>query len=394
MHAPRTEAAAGTRLWTRNFLLVLAAMHLYFLSFFGTFTALPLYLAGAADWEIGLVVGLQAAAAGVVRPYSGRLVDRYGRKPFQLWGALASGLALAGHALTADPYLLLPLRVLHGLAMSVFTTASLAMGADAAPPGRRGEAMGYYTMINNLAQLYGPWLGLSVATALSFTAFFLTAGLSAAAAAALGLLLREPPAAAPVDPPREPLVNRRALLPTGVFLTATIGYGAIQGFLALFAERAGLGNSGLFFIVFGGALVLVRVAAGVVSDRRGRLVVVVPGMVVAAGAMALLASSQAALFLPAAALFGAGFAMAHTGLLALTVDRAGEAQRGSALATFVLAWDVGTLLGTLGMGLVAAVAGFGGVFGLAAALPLLGVWTLLLARGPRPAGQRTGWSRS
>jgi MFS family permease len=378
----------GARLWTWSFALVLAAMHLFFLGFFGTFTALPLYLADrATDWEIGVVVGVQAAAALAVRPFSGRLVDRYGGKRFQVWGAFFAGVSLLGHALSPSPVVLIPFRVLQGVSLSVFPTASLTAAADAAPESRRGEAMGYYMMVNNLAQLYGPWLAFFLVTQLGFPTFFLLAGAASVVGAVLGVKVRESRKGAATGTAQTPLFLRRALLPAGIFLSMTIAYSSVQAFLALFATRLNLGDPGLFFICFGAALVLLRVASGAFSDRWGRRAVIVPGMTIAGLAMLLLASAVPALFFPAAVTFGAGFAMGHTGLLALTTDMTSVRDRGAAMATFTLAWDAGNMLGSLGMGIVAAVAGYESVFWLAAVLPMLGLLTFLTIRpAAAPAG--------
>ena len=106
-------------LWTANYLLILASMHLYFIGFFSTFTTLPLYLEEAAKWQIGMVVGIMGIAGMLIRPLAGHWVDRYGRRRFMLLGAALTALSFAAYALTDDPYLLLPVRVIHGISMEI-----------------------------------------------------------------------------------------------------------------------------------------------------------------------------------------------------------------------------------------------------------------------------------
>jgi predicted MFS family arabinose efflux permease len=107
--------------------------------------------------------------------------------------------------------------------------------------------------------------------------------------------------------------------------------------------------------------------------------------------MLLLATaSTQAVMLVAAGLFGLGFAGAHTALLALTVDRAGSEQRGLAMSTFGLAWDMGSGLGALAFGLMAGFASYGAVFAVAGALPLAASMLFVVgSRLPRPGAPDT-----
>jgi MFS family permease len=87
--------------------------------------------------------------------------------------------------------------------------------------------------------------------------------------------------------------------------------------------------------------------------------------------MSLLAlAGGPALFYLAALVFGAGFALGHTGLTLLAMDRAPASERGAAMATFSLAWDAGTL-GTFALGFVADVISLQALFLAAAVLPAI-----------------------
>ncbi|MBC7105699.1 MAG: MFS transporter, partial [Firmicutes bacterium] len=72
------------RLWSRNFVAACAAQFFYFGSFYLLIPTLPQYVAGLGGTlsQVGVVMGLFTLAAVVLRPYFGRLGDRYGRKVF------------------------------------------------------------------------------------------------------------------------------------------------------------------------------------------------------------------------------------------------------------------------------------------------------------------------
>jgi MFS family permease len=356
-------------LWTRDFLLVVASLHLFFLGWSMLFATLPLYLADAPKWQVGWVVGgAYGIAAVLTRMPSGRLADRRGRKPMLLVGGLLTAATLAAHGLSANPLALTPIRLLNGMGMCLFTTAGMATLADVLPASRRGEGMGWYGVFYTATNVYGPWLGATVAGAVGLAGSFLLPASVTLGAVALATVLRDcprPPMARPA-----PLLSRSALLPTRTFAALTIAYSVLPAFLALYTKQSGFGSAGLFFFLMGLALVPARWTAGALADRFGRARVIFPGLGLAAAGMLLLAAAQGAGMVYAAALvFGAGFGFGHTGLTILTMDRAGSDERGAAMATFSLAWDCGTL-GAFALGFVGDAVGLAALFAASGLLPL------------------------
>ncbi|KPJ50648.1 MAG: hypothetical protein AMJ38_01545 [Dehalococcoidia bacterium DG_22] len=379
-----SPAGRSGPLWTADFLIVLVCTHLAFASFVSTFTTLPLYLEDADKWQIGLVVGSMGLAGMFMRPLAGLWADRYGRRLFMVIGAGATSLGLAACALSDDPYLLLPLRMVNGAGMVLFITAAFATVADIVPADRRGVAFGYLAMMNSLPQIYAPWLGLTIARTWGFTPYFLTAAVVSGLAFLLSSRINDGRGAARAAEglSAAALVSRSTLLPASLFLSLTVAFGAIQAFLPLMAEDRDLGNPGLFFVLYGVVVVPLRPVVGALADRYGRAVVFVPGLVLGGLAMLLLATaSMQGVMLAAAVLFGLGFGGAHTALLAWTVDRADTEQRGVAMSTFGLAWDTGSGVGALTFGLMAGFVSYGGVFAMAGALPLAA--SMLFVAGSR-----------
>lgn len=373
MSSPPQESPEEA-LWTSDYVKVLAIMHLYFVGFFSLLTTLPLYVKEYPDWQIGLVVGSAGMAGMVARPLAGVWVDLHGRRPLLLLGAAATTLSLAAYIVTDAPFLLMPLRIVHGVAMALFTTAGLTLVTDVTPPSRRGQAMGYFSMVNNAAQVYAPWTGWAITQAWGFQPYFIVAASVTTASLLIGTTIGDRPLQShPAGPPsfRMP-VSRSALLPSLTFFSLTIAWGSMQAFLPLLAEERDLGSPGLFFFLYGLTMVLTRPLAGNLADRWGRGGVILPGLLVGGAAMLLLAGAHTpGVFLAVAPLFAVGFAASHTGLLAFTADRAGPAERGMAMATFTLAWDLGSATGSIALGPVANALGYGAVFALVGA----GTWT-------------------
>lgn len=383
MITPAAEPRGRVTLWTRDYALALLSMHLFYLGWTSLFGALPSYLGAAPKWQIGWVVGGAFGIASLVmRPWSGRLVDRDGRRRWMIRGAVLVAVGVAAHAISPDPLLLTAVRLVYGVGSALYTTAAMAMLADLLPADRRGVGMAWYGVVYTATNVYGPWLGLSVATTAGYRPFFLLVGLLLLGCAGAAVLLKEPRSALAAANRSPRWLSGAALLPTSVFLPLTLAYSALPAFLALYAVQRALGNAGAFFAVMGLVLMLSRWLGGGAADRFGRAAVIAPGCLLGAAGMGLLALAGDPLtFYLAAAVFGAGFGLGHTGLTVLTMDRAAPAERGAAMATFVLAWDVGTL-GVFLLGFVAD------AVNLRALLPLgaLAIYAVGLryARAPAP----------
>ncbi len=106
-----------------------------------------------------------------------------------------------------------------------------------------------------------------------------------------------------------------------MLFTNALTYASVVALLPLFAEEAKLGNPGLFFTVFAVVVLVIRGPLGRLSDRRGRVVVVAPGLFVTFLALMLLSrAGSMATLLVVAVLYAIGVGAAQPTLMAMTVD--------------------------------------------------------------------------
>ena len=386
-------SAGGDRILIGNFVAVCTANFACFASFYLLLATLPIYIIriGGNDSEVGFVIGVFAATALVVRPFVGRGSDSVGRKILMLSGAAvlaASGLL---YILTRSVPGLLALRIFHGVGFAVFGTAAMALVADISPAGRRGEAIGYYGASTNLAMVIGPAVGVLLMQRFGFTNLFV-------ASAGLGLVSfmislslsgthgrrQEHSAEA-----RTSLIEPSALFPSVVLALMAVTYAAILSFMPLLAEKRQIGNPGLFFTIMGVVMLATRGPMGRVSDRYGRGMIIVPGLLCMGLGLAIMAyTSSLAIFLVVSFMYGLGFAAVQPGLLALSVDRAGPQARGAAMGTVTAGMDLGIGAGSFLWGFVSQAFGFTALYLAAAAAALAGV--LIYAVGSRRAKAASG----
>ena len=371
------------RIFSRDFSLALLANLFSFCSMYLLLATLPLYVVaiGGTVTDAGIVLACFTLTAVIVRPWIGRLSDRRAKKTIMLVGAvILAASSLLYHPAHSVP-LVMAVRVLHGVGWAAFGTAASALAADLAPPSRRGEAMGYFGVGMSVAMAAGPALGVFLVGRAGYGALFLTAMVVSAAAVLMTVGIAEPRRESMGAPPQSgwrSFILPSALFPSAVLFTNALTYASVVALLPLFAEEGDLGNPGLFFTVFAVIVLVIRGPLGRLSDRRGRVVVVAPGLLVTFVALLVLsrAESMAAL-LVVAVLYAIGVGAAQPTLMAMTIDRAKPQERGAAMGTFTTAMDLGIGIGSIVWGLMAEAFGFQTMYVAASFMGLVGVAVLL-----------------
>lgn len=371
---------AEFRLFSRNFIGCCLSSFFYFGAFYLFMPVLALFVEGLGGMatEIGLAVGIFTLLSVVVRPYSGKLGDRYGLKRFMMLGAGLFALFFLGYYWITDLTVLYVLRVLHGIAHGIFLAAVFAYVGSLAPPNRRGEVMGVFGVANVIAMAIFPAVGTYMVQSLGgFDELFLAASVMDCVAVASLLAVDEKricvKAVASVS-----LVSVMRLRPVWLaFVTYTAGataYGAIVTFLPVYAVDIGIREFGQFFIVYAAFTLVSRLVAGRVSDKFGRYAVVVPflGMVGVSMVLFAMMSSLTMLWV-SAALFGFGFGAFMPALNAYIIDETRPAERSSALAIFSSAMDVGITAGAVVLGMISEVTGYAFMYGISAVLAFGGM---------------------
>ena len=135
------------------------------------------------------------------------------------------------------------------------------------------------------------------------------------------------------------------------------------------------------------------------SDRVGRKLPIVAGMLLQAAALGVLAASdgQVPIAAAAAVLLGVGTALVYPTLIAAISDAVSPVARAPVVGVYRFWRDMGYVAGGLIAGVVADAVGFGGAIAVVAALTAAsGLWVAfdlpgsLRARGPRPTAARGG----
>jgi len=393
------ETTKTERLWSRDYLIVMAASAgISFCNYF-FFSTLPIYaqkLSGSMSYA-GLITGVYTLAAMLVRPLAGSLSDRFGRTRLLILGAFVCSVACGLYDFARGLILLVVVRMINGAGFGVHSTCAGAVAADIIPPSRMAEGLGYFGLYGTIAAAVAPGIALSIigeGTPARFEVLFiLAAAVSFASMAADccityergrgGPPVRKPPAAEEGTLPKTWMGFEYAVfLPAAVVILMHVALSGVTAFLTLFVAERHLGNVGLFFTFNAAGLFLSRVLCGKIVDRRGANVVVIPSIAVLSACFAAVpfARSLAFLYLLSVPL-GLAQGAAIPAIYALMFSRCSPARRGTASAAFSSSIDIGYGVGAILFGLLAEGFGCDAVYFAAAAVSLaaLALYVLRLA---------------
>ena len=363
-------------LYDRNYFLLNAANFLY--SLYATmFIFLPafLYTLNIREGEIGLIMATGTLVSVSLKPVNGLFVDRRGRTAFLVSGALlASASTVPWLFVREGGAHLFAIRIFQGAAYSFFATASYAYIAAAAPPDRRGEALGVFGLSFFIPTALGGWLGEWVIGRAGFHGLFLSAVVIAFLAGLFPLGMAEPKRSSqlPVSSLLE-FLSRTYFIPNSAAFLFGTAFGSIFTFLPVFLLIRKVSTIGVFVVVYALTVVATRTLGRKLSDRlpRERLCLV-SLLLLAAGILAIpFVRGHAGLSL-VAMVTGTGHGFLFPSLSALILDRAGTEKGGMAMAMFTGAFDMGLVVGAAAFGFVAEYLGSTAMFSSAAAFTAAG----------------------
>ena len=291
---------------------------------------------GATGLQVGMIIASFNIARVFANPISGRLSDRWGRKPFIVTGLFFYALVSILYILATDVNDLIMVRFLHGLTSVLVVPVAMALAADIAPDTHLARYMGTLNMAVMLGLGVGPMLGGIIRDTLGMNAAFYTMGILTLLTLGGVMLLipgeryksgkdsRRPTA------PIKDLIRHRVVL--GLFflrLFVASGQGSVYTFLPLLGLDIGITSSEVGIILGVNIFliaVLQRACAGI-ADRSDPRLLIILGTVISG-----------------IAVFAMPYAKGFTVILALNIVM-GAANGISTPAGFVLTGQVGRKMG-------------------------------------------------
>lgn len=397
----------------RDMKLLMAVCFAGMFNLYVVLTVLPLYVVELGG--TGFHAGLQSAAglltAVALRLYFGPLTDRRGRRLVLLIGTVAFALAPLGFWLAPSVEAVVFMRLLQAVGPAALLGALSALAVDLSPPSLRATGLGLSGVFKSLGAAAGPPVAIWLANAYGFPAVFAVStavglvgivcswlltnddprrsaparGHAAGDAARDAADAAKSPAAEAngagwLRPWREVLVPLPARFAALTVIIVALSQGAIVTFVPLYSEALGVAYHSLYFFALSSFGMLGGLVAGGLSDRFGRVRVLVPTLFLfGAGVVALAWFGSPWAAFASAVLAGFGFTGNLVILGTFMADNVSAGRTGIVFHLQESAVDVGMGIGSFVLGLTTQSLGFGASFlGVGAVCLLWGV--LVLAR--------------
>lgn len=345
---------------------------------------------GASLAMIGLLTSFLAFTAIFASVPIGLLSDIRGRKQVLSGGMLLFSLSSALYTLAPNPWMLIPVRVMGGLAMIAVFMVGVAYIGDVVDKADRGLAIGLYSTSMGLGFAVGPAAGGVLAEQYGLSAsYWLAAGVAmvgfVVAVWGLAPKPREPINSAP--PTSASMASRLRLMARepGLMaaslanLTNNVVFTSIFGFVPLFAASMSMSPAAIGSMFAGRALAstLARLPTGLITTRIASRHLMTGSLFFAALILAAIArvESQQALGL-LLIVDGVAYGMFLTAGQSFITESAAESDRGKAIGVYNTAGSIGGALGPIILGVVAAVFGLTSVFWVTAVVALAGAIVL------------------
>lgn len=361
---------------------------------------LPLLLTatlGAGPAIVGLVEGVAEATASILKVVSGRLADRgVGAKRLVLAGYGTSSLARPAIGLALGWAFVLLLRFLDRVGKGLRTAPRDALIAAAVPSASRGRAFGFHRAMDHAGAVVGPLLAFALMSGgAGISEVFLWSLLPGLVV--MALIVGGLPADAPAALAPAPRLEFRALHPRLKGLVLAGGLLALsalpEAFMVLWAVEAGIELAWipLVWALASAVKMAVVLPAGALSDRFGRLPVLVGGWAARVVVLLVLAATEVsgALAWGLFVAYAASLAINEAPERSLVGDLAPTGLRGTAYGVYHFVTGLLALPGAVLLGWVWQVMGAPQAFVLAAVLTTVAALSMLtLALRAPPRGSR------
>lgn len=347
------------RIFNKSFLFLFISNFLVFIGFEMLLPILPAYLLSmnASSIQVGLVTSLFTIGAVLIRPFVGYYLIDNRRKSLAICASIALMIITILYPFLNIIWLLLLLRLFHGAAWGVSTTANSTIVVDLIPKTRLGEGIGYFSISTTVGAIVAPSIGILIYDSFSFAILIWSSViLSLLAVIALQFVYSPTIVKREKKPFRflDMIFEKDVWFPALLTVITTLGFGAIITFLVLFGKQREVDHIFLFFLINATVSTLLRPFTGKWYDKKGPWSIIIMSAVLGFFSLVILSyTTNDSQLIIAAILFGAGYGTVMPCLQTWTVQKVSEEKRGAANATFFSSFDVGVGVSAFVLGILA-----------------------------------------
>jgi MFS family permease len=392
------------KLWTKDFIRVSVVSFLVFLIHLLLMVIIASYAVEkfhATLSTAGLVASIFIIGALLGRFGTGRLIEDIGSKKVLIAGVIFLIITAALYFAAINLLLLILVRLLHGIAHGVASTATGTIVAKIIPAHRRGEGIGYYGMSIVMASALGPFVGILLIQFVDFTVVFMVTLAIAIMIFAVSLFVHEP--TEPLPKPQEKIPNGKSFhisnflefrtIPISI-IALIIGFSCsiVIAFISIYTKQYHLEDAAsLYFVISAIASLVSRPFAGRLFDIRGANFIIYPCLLIyGIGMLIFSQAGHGIILLLAGALIGVGYGNFMSSAQTVAIKSVEPRRFGLATATYYVFLDLGIGIGPYLLGSLVPLIGYRGLYLAMAILALatIPLYYFLHGKKASPGGYR------
>jgi MFS family permease len=361
------------KLWTPQFMAIVLMAFLFFLCLQLLTAGFPAFITDVKNnpTQGGLMTTIFMLAAIVTRPFVGYLIHRVNVKKMSVFTLLFVAVTLSlSYGQESVPYLLL-LRIFHGIGFGIMTTILATLATNIIPKKRLGEGIGYYGLATSIGTSMAPMIALALLAYMPFNTLLIIAVVLAVITFLCSFMIKTQEA--PVSSKtiekklsfKESIFDKKAFIPSLLCVFFSITLGGVVSFLRELGKEAHLGGTvSLFFLIVAIIMLVARPISGKLYDTYGHKVIIYPAIICGVIGLFLLSITNGSVTLLTAGFFyGIAYGTVTPTLQAIAVSLVTKEKQGTANAMYFSAMDLGTAIGSTGLGILAANKGFHFIYG-------------------------------
>ena len=356
---------------------------------------LPLFAESliASEFEmqfIGYVIAASTVPGILVSMFAGRLSDVYGRKKLLLISTTIFATAPFFYLFAFNIWMLMIIRFYHGFSTAIFVPVATAAIAESYPE-KKGKYISSFSSITLVGRFLAPLTGGAI---LFITNYYYGVYIGCAISGTIALFLtlflyrtrhHDSEKVRPTDKSsltiKEFLKGFKGVLSNKVILTTSIvqasqyfAYGIVEAYVILYADSLNFDVwiIGVIPAILTLILVVFKPLMGSISDKVGRRLIIIVGLLLGGGISLLIPLTTDYLwFFLILCGFGIGMAMVVSSTAAYVSDLSKRKDYGTAIGVLSTIMDIGQTIGPILSIYVLIAFSFGGVFSMVGVVLLI-----------------------
>ena len=373
---------------------VLYFLIISFIGFFAIFSStmskspiLPLFAISLTTSEferqfIGYVIAASTVPGILVSMFAGRLSDVYGRKKLLLISTIIFATAPIFYFFAFNIWMLMIIRFYHGFSTAIFVPVATAAIAESYPE-KKGKYISLFSSITLVGRFLAPLTGGAILFITNYYYYGVYIGCAISGTIALSLTLflyrnrhHDSENVTHTDKSsltikeflkgfKEVLSNKGILITSVVQASQYFAYGIVEAYVILYADSLNFNPwiIGVIPAILTLMLVVFKPLMGSISDKVGRRLIIIVGLLLGGGISLLLPLTTEYFWLILIlCCFGIGMAMVISSTAAYVSDLSKRENYGAAIGTLSTIMDIGQTIGPILGGYILIAFSFGGVF--------------------------------